>query len=67
MGRWDGEYGDGVAPYKWTGSVRILEEYIKNGYKPVKYGQCWVFSAVVTTSRKSYFILNIINIYFNNL
>ncbi|XP_037801812.1 hemocyte protein-glutamine gamma-glutamyltransferase-like isoform X1 [Penaeus monodon] len=48
-GRWDGEYGDGVAPYKWTGSVRILEEYVKSGYKPVKYGQCWVFSALVTT------------------
>ncbi|KAK3851990.1 hypothetical protein Pcinc_041401 [Petrolisthes cinctipes] len=48
-GRWDGEYSDGVAPYKWTGSVRILEEYVKNGYQPVKYGQCWVFSALVTT------------------
>lgn len=48
-GRWDGEYSDGTAPYKWTGSVRILEEYVKNGYTPVKYGQCWVFSALVTT------------------
>ncbi|XP_066948168.1 hemocyte protein-glutamine gamma-glutamyltransferase-like isoform X1 [Macrobrachium rosenbergii] len=48
-GRWDGEYSDGVAPFKWTGSVRILEEYVKNGYKPVKYGQCWVYSAVTTT------------------
>ncbi|XP_045617264.1 hemocyte protein-glutamine gamma-glutamyltransferase [Procambarus clarkii] len=49
QGRWDGEYSDGVAPFKWTGSVRILEDFVKNGYKPVKYGQCWVFSAVVTT------------------
>ncbi|KAG0725052.1 Hemocyte protein-glutamine gamma-glutamyltransferase [Chionoecetes opilio] len=48
-GRWDGEYSDGVAPYKWSGSVRILEEYVKSGYQPVKYGQCWVFSALVTT------------------
>jgi len=48
-GRWDGEYSDGVAPYKWTGSVRILEEYVKNGHQPVKYGQCWVFSALTTT------------------
>ncbi|XP_071540958.1 hemocyte protein-glutamine gamma-glutamyltransferase-like [Panulirus ornatus] len=48
-GRWDGEYSDGTAPYKWTGSARILEEYMRNGYKPVKYGQCWVFSALVTT------------------
>lgn len=52
-GRWDGEYSDGVAPYKWTGSVRILEEYVKNGYQPVKYGQCWVFSALVTTICRS--------------
>ncbi|RXG71622.1 Hemocyte protein-glutamine gamma-glutamyltransferase, partial [Armadillidium vulgare] len=49
VGRWDGEYGDGVAPFKWTGSVRILEEYLKGGFRPVKYGQCWVFSAVTTT------------------
>lgn len=49
VGRWDGEYGDGIAPFKWTGSARILEEYIKNGFRPIKYGQCWVFSAVTTT------------------
>ncbi|KAB7503271.1 Hemocyte protein-glutamine gamma-glutamyltransferase [Armadillidium nasatum] len=49
VGRWDGEYGDGIAPFKWTGSVRILEEYLKGGFRPVKYGQCWVFSAVTTT------------------
>ncbi|CAL4082363.1 unnamed protein product, partial [Meganyctiphanes norvegica] len=48
-GRWDGKYKDGYAPYKWTGSARILEEYSSNGYRPVKYGQCWVFSAIVTT------------------
>ena len=53
IGNWSGEYGDGVAPYKWTGSVRILEEYVKKGFRPVKYGQCWVFSAVVTTSGRS--------------
>ncbi|KAK8383906.1 hypothetical protein O3P69_015979 [Scylla paramamosain] len=48
-GRWDGEYSDGVPPYRWSGSVRILEQYVKSGYQPVKYGQCWVFSALVTT------------------
>ncbi|XP_050728969.1 hemocyte protein-glutamine gamma-glutamyltransferase-like [Eriocheir sinensis] len=48
-GRWDGEYSDGVAPYQWSGSVRILEQYVTSGYRPVKYGQCWVFSALVTT------------------
>ena len=51
MGNWSGDYSDGTAPFKWTGSVRILEEYVRQGYQPVKYGQCWVFSAVVTTSK----------------
>lgn len=51
QGNWSGDYSAGTPPFKWTGSVRILEEFIKNGYKPVKYGQCWVFSAVVTTSK----------------
>jgi transglutaminase 1 len=49
-GRWDGNYSDGTSPSEWTGSVAILEEYMRNGGRtPVKYGQCWVFSAVVTT------------------
>jgi len=49
QGNWSGDYTGGTAPYKWAGSARILEEYVKQGYRPVKYGQCWVFSAVVTT------------------
>ena len=47
-GRWDGNYSDGTAPFDWTGSVAILEEYMKEG-APVKYGQCWVFAAVTAT------------------
>ncbi|RXG50972.1 Hemocyte protein-glutamine gamma-glutamyltransferase [Armadillidium vulgare] len=49
VGKWDGEYSDGIAPYKWTGSVGILDEYVKNSFTPVRYGQCWVFSALATT------------------
>ena len=49
VGRWDGVYEDGVEPFKWSGSVRILEEYMKTGGKPVKYGQCWVFAGLMTT------------------
>uniref|UniRef100_A0A2P2HW15 protein-glutamine gamma-glutamyltransferase n=1 Tax=Hirondellea gigas TaxID=1518452 RepID=A0A2P2HW15_9CRUS len=48
-GNWSGDYSGGTPPFKWTGSVRILEEFIKQGHRPVKYGQCWVFSTVVTT------------------
>lgn len=48
-GRWDGNYKDGKSPQSWTGSVKILEEYMKNQGKSVKYGQCWVFSGLTTT------------------
>lgn len=47
-GNWSGNYSDGVSPSEWAGSVKILLQYYKTG-KPVKYGQCWVFSAVTTT------------------
>ncbi|KAG1690979.1 Hemocyte protein-glutamine gamma-glutamyltransferase [Nymphon striatum] len=49
VGNWSGEYDDGTAPWAWTGSAAILEEYLQNGGVPVKYGQCWVFSGVTTT------------------
>ena len=51
-GRWSKPYDDGTAPWEWTGSPKIIEEYMENkGRKPVKYGQCWVFSAVTVTSK----------------
>lgn len=48
MGRWDGEYDDGTSPSEWSGSIKILEEYVKTN-KAVRYGQCWVFAGVVNT------------------
>lgn len=50
IGRWDGEYDDGTAPAAWTGSVDILQQFLDTGMS-VSYGQCWVFSGVVTTSK----------------
>ena len=50
VGRWDGEYSDGTTPSAWSGSVEILEEYIQTG-ESVKYGQCWVFAGVCTSSK----------------
>ncbi|XP_050396227.1 protein-glutamine gamma-glutamyltransferase K [Patella vulgata] len=48
-GRWTSDYpSDCTRPLAWNGSVRILEEFMKKG-EPVRYGQCWVFSGVVTT------------------
>lgn len=49
-GRWTKEYPkDCTVPWKWTGSVPIVKEYHTNGNKPVRYGQCWVFSGLLTT------------------
>lgn len=48
VGNWSGDYEGGTSPLEWTGSVAILEEYYRTK-KPVSYGQCWVFSGLVTT------------------
>ncbi|CAH3034647.1 unnamed protein product [Porites lobata] len=48
LGRWSEPYTDGTKPTGWTGSVNILEEFWKTK-NHVKYGQCWVFSGLVTT------------------
>lgn len=47
-GNWSGDYSGGSSPTKWKGSVAILKQYVETG-EPVKYGQCWVFSGVLTT------------------
>ena len=47
VGRWDGNYSDGRSPSSWRGSGQILQQYYRSGGKPVKYGQCWVFSGVL--------------------
>ncbi|GFR82714.1 glutamine gamma-glutamyltransferase K, partial [Elysia marginata] len=47
-GRWDGNYADGTKPLTWMGSAPIIKQYMKTD-KPVKYGQCWVFSHLLTT------------------
>lgn len=52
-GRWDGEYGDGKTPSSWTGSDVILREWKNKDMAPVKYGQCWVFSGIVTTALRA--------------
>ncbi|KAJ8303347.1 hypothetical protein KUTeg_019743 [Tegillarca granosa] len=47
-GNWSGDYSGGKSPTKWTGSVAILEQFYSTK-QPVCYGQCWVFSGVLTT------------------
>jgi len=48
IGNWSDNYKGGTAPTVWTGSANILSEYLITG-KSVGYGQCWVFSGVLTT------------------
>ncbi|XP_043275141.1 annulin isoform X2 [Venturia canescens] len=48
MGNWSNDFGGGTPPTKWIGSMKILQEYYRTK-KPVKYGQCWVFSGVLAT------------------
>ncbi|XP_074644960.1 protein-glutamine gamma-glutamyltransferase 4-like [Tubulanus polymorphus] len=47
-GNWSGKYDAGTAPYKWVGSVKIMKQYMERK-SAVKFGQCWVFSGVMTT------------------
>ncbi|XP_012943258.1 protein-glutamine gamma-glutamyltransferase K [Aplysia californica] len=52
-GRWTEKYPkDCTLPWSWTGSVKILKEFMDSG-KPVKFGQCWVFSGLVTSLLRS--------------
>uniref|UniRef100_A0A8C8SA85 Protein-glutamine gamma-glutamyltransferase 4 n=1 Tax=Pelusios castaneus TaxID=367368 RepID=A0A8C8SA85_9SAUR len=48
FGKWSGRYIGGTAPMAWTGSAPILQEYYKTK-KSICFGQCWVFSGVLTT------------------
>ncbi|XP_035678628.1 protein-glutamine gamma-glutamyltransferase K-like [Branchiostoma floridae] len=47
-GNWSGDYSWGTPPTGWNGSVDILRQW-GTERRPVRYGQCWVFSGVLTT------------------
>ena len=48
LGRWNGDYSGGVEPTQWVGSEEILARWLQSGQK-VRYAQCWVFAAILTT------------------
>ncbi|XP_062419229.1 protein-glutamine gamma-glutamyltransferase 5-like [Pungitius pungitius] len=48
-GKWQGGYKDGVNPTEWSGSADILRQWVSSNCEPVRYGQCWVFAAVLCT------------------
>lgn len=52
FGNWSGKYSGGTPPLAWTGSAPILQQYYKTK-KTVNFGQCWVFSGVLTTVMRS--------------
>ncbi|XP_061486117.1 uncharacterized protein LOC133386476 [Rhineura floridana] len=49
LGNWSEDYSGGVRPTEWSGSIAILTQWDRTGGQPVKYGQCWVFAAVMCT------------------
>lgn len=51
-GRWDNNYADGNAPWTWTSSLPIFARFVTS-QSPVKYGQCWVFSAILVSMARS--------------
>lgn len=48
-GNWSGSYTGGRDPRNWNGSVEILKEWKKSGFRPVRFGQCWVFAGTLNT------------------
>ncbi|XP_007932882.1 protein-glutamine gamma-glutamyltransferase E [Orycteropus afer afer] len=52
-GNWSGSYPGGLDPRNWNGSVEILKEWKRSNFKPVKYGQCWVFAGTLNTVLRS--------------
>ncbi|XP_010183255.1 PREDICTED: erythrocyte membrane protein band 4.2 [Mesitornis unicolor] len=42
-----GQHYNGTSPSKWLGSIPILQQWVSSQCKPVRYGQCWVFAAVM--------------------
>ncbi|XP_029470560.1 protein-glutamine gamma-glutamyltransferase 5-like isoform X1 [Rhinatrema bivittatum] len=49
QGNWSGKYDNGISPSTWNGSITILRDWMARECQPVKYGQCWVFAAVMCT------------------
>nr|XP_006111129.1 protein-glutamine gamma-glutamyltransferase 6 isoform X2 [Pelodiscus sinensis]XP_014427318.1 protein-glutamine gamma-glutamyltransferase 6 isoform X2 [Pelodiscus sinensis] len=48
-GSWNDHFAEHENPSRWNGSVVILRKWCQENYKPVQYGQCWVFAGVMCT------------------
>ncbi|XP_048352850.1 protein-glutamine gamma-glutamyltransferase E-like [Sphaerodactylus townsendi] len=49
-GKWNADFAHHENPSRWDGSVAILRKWRQDNYKPVQYGQCWVFAGVAGTA-----------------
>ncbi|XP_054029530.1 protein-glutamine gamma-glutamyltransferase 6, partial [Dryobates pubescens] len=49
LGKWQGSFHSHENPSRWDGSVVILQKWRQDNYRPVQYGQCWVFAGVMCT------------------
>jgi len=45
----DENFRGGMSPHAWTGSVQIIEEFLRGGASPVRYGHCWVMAGLMTS------------------
>lgn len=52
VGNWSGDYSGGKSPSSWNGSVAILRQFVSSK-RPVKWGQCFTFAGIVTTSKNN--------------
>jgi len=51
-GKWDGKYMDGTRPTSWSSSTEIFRQFVATK-QTVRYGQCWVFGALLTTALRA--------------
>jgi len=51
FGNWGDDYSGGTSPLSWVSSKDIFESYRIDG--SVRYGQCWVFAGLLTSSLRA--------------
>jgi probable HAF family extracellular repeat protein len=51
IGNWSGDFSGGSPPLDWSGSQAIFTLYRASG--PVRYGQCWVYAGLLTSSLRT--------------
>lgn len=60
VGNWSGDYEGGASPTSWAGSIKIIQQFYETK-QPVLFGQCWVFSGVLT-SRNAPLLFKTVNL-----